>query len=64
MCNENVKRAIRTNDLRQWQVAREIGISEYTLCVWLRQELTGERLSRIQAAIDRLSKGGTEHENT
>jgi hypothetical protein len=64
MKNRKIREYIAKYGLKYWEVAEAAGISSSTLTVWLRQELTGERLSRIQAAIDRLSKGGTEHENT
>lgn len=44
-----------------WQVADAIGISPYSLSVWLRHELSGERLDRVESAIAQLTleKGGT-----
>lgn len=56
--NKNVKKLIRSHGLKQWQVADAIGVSESTLCVWLRHELSPERLRLIQDAISTLSKGG------
>lgn len=56
--NKNIKKLIRSHGLKQWQVADAIGVSESTLCVWLRHELSPERLRLIQDAISTLSKGG------
>lgn len=56
--NNDVRKLMRTLDLKQWQVAEAIGISPYTLSVWLRYELSPERRKRIQDAISTLSKGG------
>lgn len=53
--NMKIRTAIMEAGLRHWQVAKAAGISEFTLSVWLRQELNGERLERIESAIARLS---------
>lgn len=55
MSNKTIRDQIADAGLRHWEVADLIGISSYTLSVWLRHELTGERLERVQAAINRLS---------
>ena len=52
--NFEIRKRIATAGLKHWQVADAIGISECTLCVWLRKELDGERLRRVQAAINAL----------
>ena len=57
MKNKNIRKAIEQAGFRYWQVADEIGIRPETLCIWLRHELTGERLERVQAAITALSTG-------
>lgn len=57
MKNERIRKAIMRAGLKYWQVAAEIGVCPYTLSIWLRQELTGERLERVEAAIAALSKG-------
>ena len=59
--NNNIKAKMLLLGIKQWQVAREIGITPYTLCVWLRYELSEERLKRIEKAIDKLSKGEREN---
>ena len=55
MKNKKIRQQISDAGLRHWEVADLIGISSYTLSVWLRHELTGERLERVQAAINQLS---------
>lgn len=57
MRNKNIRSEIEKAGLRYWQVADQIGISPATLCVWLRHELSGERLERVQAALEALSGG-------
>lgn len=57
MKNKNIRTEIEKSGFRYWQVADEIGIRPETLCIWLRHELTGERLERVQAAIAALNGG-------
>lgn len=57
MKNKKIRDAIEAAGLRHWQLADRIGISPATLCIWLRHELTGERLERVQAALEALSGG-------
>jgi hypothetical protein len=61
MENMEIRKQIAEAGLKHWQVAKTIGISSYTFCVWLREELTGERLGRVQAAMQKL-QGRAEHE--
>ena len=56
MKNEKTRKAIMRAGLRYWEVAQAAGISPYTLSIWLRRELTGKRLERVEAAIAFLSK--------
>ena len=53
-----IKQILLQNDIRHWQLAHCIGISPYTLSVWLRQEVSGEREKRVQAALKKLTGGG------
>lgn len=55
--NEVVKKLIGENGLRQWKLADAIGVSEATLCVWLRKPLTEERYNLLLNGIEKL-KGG------
>lgn len=55
--NKRVRDAIEKAGLKYWEVADAIGISPYTFSTWLRHELTGERLERVQAALEALSGG-------
>ena len=56
--NQEIKKAIRTAGLKQWQVAKACGVSEFTLVRWLRDELTDERREAIFSAIEALSREG------
>lgn len=50
-----LKERIRASNYHQWQVAVEAGISEYTLCKWLRspndkqKAIVLEALARLEA---------------
>lgn len=57
MQNSEIRKTFERSGVTYWQLADEIGIHPATLCVWLRHELTGERLERVQTAINALSKG-------
>ena len=48
---------IKQNRLRHYEVAEEIGISEFTFCKWLREELPEEKKKIVIAAIDRIVRG-------
>lgn len=55
--NFDVKVALIKAGVKQYEVARALGISEYTLCRWLRKELAPERKETILATIQRISRG-------
>lgn len=54
MCNKKIRKTIEELGFKYWRLAKVIGISSSTLSVWLRDELTGERLERVQKALDEL----------
>lgn len=58
MKNLELRKKIQQAGLKHWQIADAMGISSYTLSVWLRHELTGQRLERVLSAIEGLQKGG------
>ena len=53
--NLDIREAIKMHDLRQYQVAEKIGVSEFTFSRWLRNELSDEIKQVIFAAIRELS---------
>lgn len=57
MYNLDVRLKIKQNRLCHYEVAREIGISEFTFCKWLREELNEERKKLVLSAIDKLIGG-------
>lgn len=56
--NQKIRDAIAKMGLKYWQVADAIGISYNTFIVWMRHELTGGKLKRVQDALDELGKDG------
>ncbi|EGO7769183.1 hypothetical protein P0E66_13735 [Enterococcus faecalis] len=52
--NQEIRDRIFMNRLRNWEVAEKIGISDSRFCVWLRTELTSDRKTRVEKAIDEL----------
>lgn len=54
--NKDVRRAARCNGIPQWKIASELGISEPTLCRWLRFELAPDKKQKIFNVIEKLSK--------
>lgn len=52
MKNQKIRQAIEKNRLKYYEVAAACGISPSTFCVWLRDELVGERQERVMKAID------------
>ena len=55
MENAEIRKAISDAGLKHWQVAAAAGISEATLCVWLRKPLTKDQKERVCAAVAVLS---------
>ena len=56
MANIEIRKQIKEAGLKHWEVADVVGVSDSTLCVWLRKPLTGERLKRVNAAIEELKR--------
>ena len=54
ICNKDIRKQIKENGLFNYEVAREIGISDRTLCVWIRKELDSKKKERILNAISEL----------
>ena len=59
MANLEIRHLILQNGLKHWQVAKAIGITPCTFSVWMREELSKDRLLRVQNAILKLSGGET-----
>ena len=59
MCNKDLRDEMRIANVRQWEVADAIGISEMTMVKWLRKELDAERKARIRKGIAEVAKKHT-----
>ena len=57
---EEVKLLMKQNQVKQWEVAEAMGISEFTLCRWLRKDLKGKQLERLNSAIRKVRSGKEE----
>lgn len=51
-----LKQEIFKKDLKMWQVANQIGITQYTLSIWMRK-YNKEHFNKISKAIDELTGG-------
>ena len=51
MLNTDLRDAIRIANVRQWEVAEAIGISEMSMVKWLRRELPVDKKMRVQEGI-------------
>lgn len=54
--NLDIRSQISNARLRNWEIARAVGISDSTFSKWLRTDLTGERKERVEKAINDLIK--------
>lgn len=62
MNNLEIKKLIKKNHLFDYQVAIEMGMSEFTLIRWFRRPLTSEQEERVLAAIKRLKERESDSE--
>ena len=60
MKKEEVKLLMNQNQVKQWEVTEAMGISEFTLCRWLRKDLRGKQLERLNSAIKKVRNGKEE----
>ena len=59
--NKDIRTAAFANGVRLWQVAAELGVSDFTLSRKLRYELPTEEKEKILDIIENLSAGETSH---
>lgn len=53
--NEKVRKALRLNDVRQWQLAKMLGVAESTLIRRLRDELPKEEQKKLIRMIEEIA---------
>jgi hypothetical protein len=51
MCNKDLRDEMRIANVRQWEVADAIGVSEMTMVKWLRKELGAEKKALVREGI-------------
>jgi|GEM_PF-1079994 hypothetical protein len=57
MCNTEIRSEIKRNDVKQWQIADELGIHFTTFTCWLRKELPIDKKIKVMQAIEKIKKG-------
>lgn len=55
--NFELRQKVENSGIFYWQIAEKLGVSDATLCRWLRHELSNEKKSQIFAAITELEAG-------
>ena len=58
MQNLDIRLKIKENRLFNYEIAKILGISEYTFCKWLRNELNEKKKSDILEAIEKAVQNG------
>jgi len=53
MCNKDLRDEMRIANVRQWEVAEAIGISEMTMVKWLRRELDDSKKAMVREGISK-----------
>lgn len=56
MCNKDLRDEMRIANVRQWEVAEAIGISEMTMVKWLRRELDDSKKALIREGISKIAR--------
>ena len=56
MCNKDLRDEMRIANVRQWEVAEAIGISEMTMVKWLRRELSDSKKGLIREGISKVAR--------
>ena len=54
--NKEVRELLKSKKISQWEIAKEMGISEFTLCRKLREPLSEDDSGRVIDAIAQLEK--------
>lgn len=56
MCNKDLRDEMRIANVRQWEVAEAIEISEMTMVKWLRRELDDRKKALVREGITRVTQ--------
>ena len=58
--NYLVKELIKNSRFKQYEIAAQIGISEFNFSRWFRRELTPEQVEKVKTAIAELKAGDSD----
>ena len=61
MCNKDLRDEMRIANVRHWEVADAVGVSEMTMVKWLRKELGAEKKALVREGI---AKAAQQKKNT
>ena len=68
---EKIRKELKKNRIKQYELAKQAGIGEFSLCRWLRPgELTDDRAKILKGALNELiyakekQRGNNHHERT
>ena len=53
--NADIRRLMRTNDIKQWKIAEAVGLAEGTFCRKMRRPLDEPLRAKVMEAITELS---------
>ena len=56
MCNRDLRDEMRIANVRQWEVAEAIGVSEMTMVKWLRKELDDSKKALVREGISKATQ--------
>ena len=54
--NADIRDELEKRRIRQFEVAGQLGITEFTFCRWMRTEFSPERKVKVKAAIEQLTE--------
>ena len=57
MNNTEIRQILRYEDIKHWQVAEAMSVSEATFCGWMRTEMPEEKKKRVLNAIKAMKDG-------
>jgi hypothetical protein len=61
MRNNDLRQEFRVANVKQWEVADALGISEMTFVKWLRKELSAEKKALVRTAINAVAQSRESH---
>lgn len=54
MANAEIREILRKKRIRHYEIATQLGISEYTFCKWLRTELPPDKREEVLKAVKKI----------